>query len=174
MARSARARALGEDLMSLYDEAKGLREVVDDKREDPGKPLQQLSVRISLTPSHAAIRFTHGDTHVCVHARGIEFLRSFVHLWKHSTLYFKAQLAWYTRFHTLFSFSFSLSFSSSFSVSFFRSRSLAITFSFSLSLFLSLTLSLSLDLPLPLPLYLSLALSLSLSFSLSLVLSLSH
>jgi len=91
MARSARARALGEELMSLYDEAKGLREVVDDKREDPGKPLQQLSVRISLTPSrpHAQRYTSRMEILMYVCTRKEEsFLRSFVHFWKHSTLYF--------------------------------------------------------------------------------------
>ena len=36
LARTARARALGEELMGRYDEIKGLQEVVDDDKEDAG------------------------------------------------------------------------------------------------------------------------------------------
>jgi len=36
MARTARARALGGELLGLYDEVKGLQEVVNDMKEDAG------------------------------------------------------------------------------------------------------------------------------------------
>jgi hypothetical protein len=36
MARSARARALGGELLGLYDELKGLQEVAQDFQEDTG------------------------------------------------------------------------------------------------------------------------------------------
>mmetsp|Transcript_56522 Transcript_56522/g.91494 ORF Transcript_56522/g.91494 Transcript_56522/m.91494 type:complete len:347 (+) Transcript_56522:2-1042(+) len=67
MARSARARALGEELMSLYDEAKGLREVVDDKREDPGTreafdtELVEVQERINFLQSELIVELLPRD-----------------------------------------------------------------------------------------------------------------